>query len=283
MAVPVGLTDAAETLLLKLQAGDNIAEPTNYPGSLCFNDHAIAYLNNAVSICKSNDAIDFRVFAAFYAIRHGMELWLKCTIQNQLIDEILEAIGDSSTDLNCIIKEFQLGKEQTKGFVSALCAMHNVMVNNIVYPECWEADITDAHANRAIEFMRDNRKTPRSRFLWIPQVHGHELFGLWDKAKPRIADVHHRAIEQANWTGLGHPSAVEDLEVVCQLLGGLDETGDVFRYPMSFHGEWYLRLPHVSMDRLAELAQALEDTVRAHDSLLEEAYSLSSFGCPWMF
>lgn len=72
--------------------GGEFGIPSITPGENALALHAEAYLSNAAQLCHENPVHDFSVFGALYCLRHGLELWLKYVVQNNMIDRTLWAI-----------------------------------------------------------------------------------------------------------------------------------------------------------------------------------------------
>jgi len=275
------LTSGAKSLLNELQIGLQIAEAGVYPGATSFNDRAIAYLSNAAAMCRAGHLDDFRIYGALYGIRHGMELWLKCTIQNRTLDKALLAICDPNSTLDDIAAAAgQSGKKERERLRNALCLMRNICEDGLRAPECHEQNIGDKFAHKAIAFIRQSGDRPRYVLscAWAVPTRGHSLGALWNEAKPGIGEMY-ASIAQHAHEHFGSPVTLARIEATCELFEALDPFGDAFRYPATLGGNYH-RVPHFSLDRLAELADALEGTVRGYDSLLEDAYLFATLSNP---
>lgn len=273
-----------QSLLAALHDGDDIAIASHEYGSHSFNHLALAYMSNAVALCRDGRVGDFRVFMAFYGIRHGLELWLKCTLRNQLIDRGLVCIA-SGAELEEIAKaakqDDKRGRYQLK---RALCAFRNLFQDHLRAPDIWVKNMDDAWIAKSIECVLDHARKPRARLadLWQLPISGHDLSPLWKEVRFTIDGANARVGSYAKMTaGLVQPAETMTLDATVEMLSELDPSGDAFRYPTSMAGEWFNKLPNVSLKRLGELALLLEETVRAYDAYFEEAYTHSTIRSPW--
>lgn len=280
------LSDDARHLLQELGDGDgaDIAVPSVYAGAMALTTHAMAYLETASQLCAEPRSHDFAVFGAFYGIRHGLELWLKCIVINEMIDRALEAISNGATDLEAVANAAgQLNKKQKEHLCRSLCALRNVDEERIVAPDCYTKNISEEHARRAIAYVRQNGGEPRYKLgcAWSVPVPEHSLQTLWDSAQTMVRDLHPAVEADAQRTGCGHPTSIERLVAVIELLDKLDPGGDAFRYPSSLTGNWNTHLPCVSLPALGALAEQLKETVLGYDSVMTESYSFSKLRSPW--
>lgn len=280
------LSPEAVRMLDDLGRGQNIAEPSNYPGSMAFGDHAIAYLSNAVGTCKDQGSDDFRVYSGLYQVRHGLELWLKCVNQNALLNRALRAIATDGNKFDDVVKAAdQVDKwgEGKKHLQRALCVYRNAREDGLSAPASWHQNMDLASAERAITYMRAHGSQPRSYFaiLWCPLVGGHKLLRLLERAKDHIADMDEHAGYVITVYGLSKPLGLADIVSACELFTGLDPEGDAFRYPTSRTGEWYLQIPPISLEALARLAQNLESTFSCYESLMNDAYEHATLATPF--
>lgn len=285
MPPSIDLSPAAQSLLNELSNGDgkNIAVPSVYAGDMALATHAKAYLDIASQLCVQPRSHDFAVFGAFYGIRHGFELWLKCMVVNDMIDRALEAIGDGAADLDAVATAAgPLDKKQRDHLRRSLCVLRNVCEDEIVAPECFRENVSDGHAARAIAYVRQNGGKPRYTlgYAWSVPVPGHRLGLLWQRAQSTIRDLHAAVESSAQISGCGHPMTMERLASVIELFDKLDPDGDAFRYPSSLAGNWNTQLPCVSLLALGSLAEEIQETVLGYDSFMTESYSFSKLGSP---
>jgi hypothetical protein len=281
----VQLSHLARDLLRELRDGDgaDIAVPSVYAGPMALATHALAYLDVASQLCTEPRSHDFGVFGAFYGIRHGLELWLKCMIINDMIDRTLEAISNGAVDLDAVATIIgPLSKKQREHLCRSLCAMRNLDQNRIVAPACSTKNVSEADAVRAIAHVRKRGQEPRYMlgYTWSVPVPGHALLPLWQSAKPMINWLRPAVESNAQRTGCGEPISTERLVATIELFDKLDPDGDAFRYPSSLTGSWNTQLPYVSLRALGSLADEIEQTVLGYDSLLTESYSFSTLRSP---
>lgn len=280
------LSPAASELLGELSDGDgaDIAVPSVYAGNTALATHAMAYLEVASQLCSATRSHDFAVFGAFYGIRHGLELWLKCMVINDMLDRTLEAISNGAADLDALsIAAGPLDKKQREHLCRSLCALRNLNEDGIVAPACYTMNISEADAVRAIAYIQQNGGQPRYMlgYAWSVPVRGHSLQTLWQKAQPMIRELHSAVESSAQMSGCGHPTSIERLAAAIELLDKLDPDGDAFRYPSSLTGNWNTQLPCVSLPALGALAEEIQETVLGFDLLMTESYSFSKLRSPW--
>lgn len=280
------LSPTARGLLAELSDGDgaDIAVPSVYAGAMALATHAMAYLDVASQLCTEPRSHDFAVFGAFYGIRHGLELWLKCMVINDMIDRALEAIVNGAADLDAVSTAVgPLNKKQREHLCRSVCALRNVNEDRIIAPDCYTKNISEADAVRAIAYVKHNGGQPRYMlgYTWSVPVPGHGLQVLWQKAQPTIAELHTAVESSAQMSGCGHPASLQRLAAAIEMLDKLDPDGDAFRYPSSLTGNWNTQLPCVSLPALGRLAEEIQETVLGYESLMTEAYSFSKLRSPW--
>jgi hypothetical protein len=243
----------------------------------------MAYLDLASQLCTEPRSHDFAVFGAFYGTRHGLELWFKCMIINEMIDRTLEAISDGAADVDAVVTIIgPLSKKQREHLCRSLCALRNVDEYKIVAPDCYTRNVSEADAARAIAHVKKHGQKPRYMlgYTWSVPIPGHSLQTLWQKAKPMIVELRSAVESNAQHSGCGHPTSVERLDAAIELFDKLDPDGDAFRYPSSLTGNWNTQLPCVSLPALGGLAREIQETVLGYDSFLTESYSFSKLRSP---
>jgi hypothetical protein len=267
------LSDVARDLLEELSDGDgaDIAVPSVYPGAMALATHSMAYLDLASQLCTEPRSHDFAVFGAFYGIRHGLELWLKCMIINNMIDRTLEAISNGAADVDAVSTiAGPLSKKQREHLCRSLCALRNVDEDKIVAPDCYTKNVSEADAVRAIAHVSKIGHKPRYLlgYTWSVSIPGHSLGSLWQQAAPMVVELRPAVESGAAHSGCGHPTSIERLVATIELFDKLDPDGDAFRYPSSLSGNWNTQLPCVSLPALGALASEIQETVLGYDSLL---------------
>lgn len=280
------LSSSARYLLEQLSDGNgaDIAVPSVYAGAMALTTHAMAYLDVASQLCAEPRNHDFAVFGAFYGIRHGLELWLKCIVINETIDRALVAISKGAADLDTVATAAgPLNKNQKEHLCRSLCALRNVSEDKVVAPDCYTVNVSEADATRAIAYIQRNGDQPRYllSYAWSVPVRGHFLQELWHKAQPMIRDLHPAVEAHAQMSGCGHPTSIQRLAATIELLDKLDPDGDAFRYPSSLNGNWNTQLPCVSLRALGAVAEEIQETVLGYGSAMTEAYSFSKLRSPW--
>ena len=260
---------ARMSLFERLQGGpsESVAEPSVYPCVDAFNDHAIAFLHCAATLCKERMAHDFAVFGALYCIRHALELWLKCIIQKRVLDSVVEAVN-SGADVDALVeitldglpdKERQRKRRSRREqVIKALCVVRNVE-NGLSFPLTHQRGINERSARARVA----QGKMPRKRLAtaWPIPVDGHDLQELWGRAKPVLLAEYPGACANAASNGLKRPLDPSAIEEACELFSKWDADGDGFRYPSSLYGEWYVNLPSVNLKPLGQLARSLQHTI----------------------
>lgn len=264
------LSQCARGLLSTLRGdGRDIAEPNIYPGVDAFSDHAQTYFSNAASLCEHHNGHDFAVFGVLYGLRHGLELWLKWIIQNEVLAQVVGA-SRRKPDLAALIvvaqstcdeskrRERQQRKDQ---LIKALCVMRNVDAH-ILHPRCQIENIGESFAQEQLSKGTIDRY--RLQLSWPVPIHGHDLRSLWKDAELLVDIGHDDACLRAMYSGTGDPLTPRQIGAVCDLLGTWDKDGDAFRYPCSLGGAWYMHLPPLDLRALQKLAVGMEATVLAH-------------------
>lgn len=274
----------AATLLEELQCGENVAEADIYPSSLAFSSHAELFISNAAAMAEPDGMDDYRIFGVLYLLRHGMELWLKCFVKNAVIDEFLSQIFSSQGGFNEIAEA--VGQKETKQkepLRRALCVFRNVLEDRTVYPECWKVRMEERWAEKAVEFMRTNRKLPRERFASLCQIRmpSHGLKDLWLKAEAHIIELHPHVLSYSGIVDVPLPESPARIRAMCELLDHYDPEGDAFRYPVSLAGKWHTGLPHFSLEALGKAAKLLAGTVCSFTAARTEAYESTTLSSPW--
>lgn len=280
------LTPGARQLLEQLREGNNIAEPRNYLASAGYVNLARATINNAVALCSTNSCDDFRIFSALYAVRHGLELWLKALVIDVEIDRILDGVTQGKTyeELQTIVREDRTENERKaakSGLMRSLCQFRN-LASGLRYPEFREREIAHQFCDEGIAELRAATKKWRSRFVsaWAVPVAGHRLVPLWARGRERFSEATYRARDE-NQEGIGGELLEEEeVSAACELFGALDPLGDAFRYPSSLSGGGLHRTQSISLEALGKFASRLDDTVNAYGCALDEGYSNSTVGCP---
>ncbi len=267
-------------------AGGEFGIPSVTPGENALSHHAEAFLSNAAQLCHENPVHDFSVFGALYCLRHGLELWLKYIIQNNMMDRTLGAIfEDDASTLDAVAGELGInGKEDKKRkalLCRSLCALKNHWVDRLKYPEVWEANIAPQYAVRAIQEVRVKGSRPRNAFarFWCVPVPGHSVRALWEQARDTLVELRPAVVANNHRFG-GGSANLGEMEAAIDFVDYYDPDGDAFRYPTSLTGKWYLHLPPVNLQRLGVLASRLEQTVRDYTHLLDEVYEFSTLRYP---
>ena len=271
-ASDIQLTGPARQLLASLRGGegDRIAEPKNYPGVQAFGDHAQIYFNNAGTLCESGHAVDFAVFGALYCLRHGLELWLKGFAQNQVLNDVLDAIADGKT-LDEVVEVAQRGcskkyhAARRDELIKALCVLRNVD-KGLRHPECHQVEIGEQFAReRLSEGIGHESEAFTLALAWPISMGGHDLGVLWEQTKEIVRGNYARAQSNNVMYIGGELLPPEKVEALCALLGAWDKDGDAFRYPCSLTGDWYFHLPSLNLRALGELASAMESTLLCYE------------------
>lgn len=280
------LTLGAKGLLDQLQQGSNIAEPRNYLAAEGYRNLARANLDNAVALCSLNSCDEFRIFSALYAVRHGMELWLKSLIIDVEIDRVLVGVAggltvDELKDLASQARDSRDDRKRAKrGLVRSLCQFRHLALG-LTYPEFRQQEIGAKFCDDAIVKLRVQGKDPRYTFAhtWAVPIAGHDLVILWERARNRFKESTYRA-RLYNQECLGAELLSEEqVSSGCELLGTLDPSGDAFRYPSSISGDLH-RLQSVSLEALGRFASLLDNTVNVYGGALGDAYVDSILKCP---
>lgn len=280
------VTKEAEELFSQLKIGTNIADPSSNIGSFAFSSHAIAFLNNAVALCKNDNVSDFRVYGALYFLRHGIELMLKCLARNQMIDVTLSVLMTPHQSFEVSCNKLHLKNKQKIILMHSLCVIRNVLKAKIIRPKCYNVNIDDDFANDALEYLRQNPNIPREIFAatWASSSFGHELVELWGKAEPIINDIIIGARRYAIEVGYKPPLSASELKPLIDLLASLDDGGDGFRYPSSIDGGWYtISVQGLSLEALQALINKIENTCLVFLDFRENRYSQSTIGQPYPF
>jgi hypothetical protein len=276
----------ARVLLRQLQGGDDVAIPSVYVHSLAFSDHARLYFDNAAAISRPDGVGDFRVFAALYSLRHGLELWLKCLLRNDLIDRFLaQVFAVPEAEFTTLADSLGLSRKERVPFQRSLCCLRNVLVDGIKFPEAdpWRQRMETRWADEAIEFLRQEPHLPRSRFAMSCHVRlpGHNVKELWEAARSHAACFIAKGETYAQRIAVPTPaSGIEEIGALAELVAFYDEDGDAFRYPSSLDGGWHTELPHLDPVRLGELAGRMHDTVLCTSSLRSDAYDNATVSRP---
>lgn len=272
------LPPAAASLLRELQQGQNIAVPSVYAHSMAFSDHALLYLDNAVAFCRPDGVADFRVFAALYGVRHGLELWLKCLLRNQEIDRFLShAFGHQEQSFAEVCDARGLTKKQKLPFQMSLCCLRNIIQDGMGFPDSdpWSKRMEETWADKGLVMLRGLPEMDRARFALGCQVRlsGHSLLALWNEAEHLVRSFHPSGGSYDPWLDIPAPEVDPDeIGALVELLHHYDKDGDAFRYPASLNGSWHDGLPPLDLRVLGELAQRMVNTVRSVTSVREVAY-----------
>lgn len=279
-----GLSSSAKQLLNQLREGEgsDIGVPSVYAGAMAFSSHAEAYFSNAARLCEEPDAHDFCVFGALYGIRHGLELWLKALLINNMIDDALESIVEGACCSEKVAHALKLDSKQKQHQFRSLCILRNACEDGLVYPECVEKNIDPSSADRAVCFIRQNGHLEwyKLAYAWTVPTPGHGIQELWAKVRQWVEELHPAVSAHASYTGCGSPMSREELGAVCELVHHWDPGGDTFRYPLALDGRWNIGLPALSLKALGELARSLQGTALGYESLLTESYGFSKLRSP---
>lgn len=280
------LTSGAQELLRKLQDGSNVAEPRNYLAAEGYRSLARATLDNAVALCSTNSSDDFRVFSALYAVRHGLELWLKSLILDFEIDRVLRALRrepgfEHASEIVRRDREGRRGqRDAERGLIRSLCHFRN-LARGLTYPEFREREIGAEFCEHAVSLIRAQESEPRYKFayVWAVPVAGHDLPPLWARAAGRFEGFAFD-VRLHNQECLGVELLDEDqVASACELFGALDPSGDAFRYPSSLSGDLH-SAAHVSLEAVGRFASLLDNTVLAYSGAIADAYQFSTLGSP---
>lgn len=278
MPANMPIPPAAASLLRELQQGRNIAVPSVYAHSMAFSDHALLYLDNAVAFCRPDGVADFRVFAALYGIRHGMELWLKCLLRNQEIDRFLNhAFRQQQQSFAEVCEALGLTKKQKLPFQRSLCCLRNTIEDGMGFPDSdpWSKRMEEAWAEKGLVVLRGHPDMDRAEFAAGCQVRlsGHSLMTLWTEAEHLVRSFHPSGGGYDPWIDIPAPEVDPDqIRALVELLHHYDKDGDAFRYPASLNGSWHDGLPHLDLRALGELARRMVNTVRSVTSVRQVAY-----------
>lgn len=277
---------SASALLRQLQGGEDVAIPSIYLHSMAFSDHARLYFDNAAAISRPDGVGDFRVFAAMYSLRHGLELWLKCLLRNDLIDRFLaQVFAMPEAGFITLAEHYGMSKKERVPFQRSLCCLRNVLVDGIKFPEAdpWRQRMETRWADEALVYLRSKPRLPRSRFAMSCHVRlpGHDVKELWEAARSHAASFIAEGVSYAQRIAVPSPaSGVEEIGALAELVAFYDEDGDAFRYPSSLDGAWHAELPHLDLVRLGELATRMHDTVLCTSSLRSDAYDSATVSRP---
>lgn len=281
--MPTQFSNGAAELLTELQQGNTFAEPNVYPHSHAFNDYAVAYLNNAAALCRTGSMDDHRIFGALYCLRHGVELWLKCFQQNAILDRALEEITAADSTFDSVAAACgQAGRKEKEVLQAALCAVRNVVEDGITFPACWERNNSRDYAERAVKLIRSIGAQPRNRIsnVWAVRISEHRILPLWARVRDWVTEMQRGAAVHARQIGFPEPLDPQRLEVICELLNALDEAGVAFRYPTTLDGKWHFGLPHMNLEKLANIIDDIGSTVVVYDSMLRNGYSIARLRSP---
>lgn len=280
----------AKELLSRLQEGKNIAVPSIYIDPLAFSDHAHLYFENAAALCRApTNNNDFSIFSVLYNIRHGMELWLKCLLRNQLMDRFLtQTFQIPSATLEKISEKLGLQKSHRIQFQQTLCCLRNVYVEGIKFPDAdpWAVNVGPSQANQGLEYLSEHPSLDRHRFALIcrVQIGSHNLFKLWKEADHLIRSFHPNEMSLTPYYDGPAPGQTSDeVAEICHLLHSLDPGGDAFRYPATSKGHWHTHLPHFDLARLGTLAEGMANTVQSFEIIRDEAYNSATVSRPYPF
>lgn len=281
------LSQSAKEILRELQTGENIAEPSVYPGSLAFSEHARLYLENAENLSGAATT-DFAVFGVLYCIRHGLELWLKCFLRNFHIDQFLSGVAHQpEIKLGELIQSLKAdGLHSKADGISAgsirdvISIMRKVLEDEESFPECRKGS---KWADKGLDYLRENRELPRQRFasLWTGcGLRSHDLVTLWDAGAGReINDFYSQARSFPN-EFFENMTPRDRIRGVCDFFAHYDQEGEAFRYPLSNDQDWHFDLPSLSLDALAALASEFAQSVTAFQTLRRELYTIATIGNP---
>lgn len=277
------MPNGAARLLARLQKGDSFGIPSVYPGWATFSDHAQVYLESAVAVASHGPPADFAVFSALFCLRHGLELWLKCIIRNELIDSFLvAAMADEGLPLPDVLAAVPgLRTGQHAAITTALVVLQNVRERRLVYPECWTENLSETES--ALNFLRANRDLSRNYFADVcrVQVSGHRLDKLWTQAKATITGGLHREVASTAPMYFQEPVvAASEIENAVLLMHHLDPGGTVLRYPEERSGEPNTELPAMHLPALSALAGSLNNTLMAYSAVRSEVYDLATLRSP---
>lgn len=269
----------ASQLLRSLRGGRSrdIAEKDTFPGIGAFSDQAQAYFVNARALCGRNGPHDLAVLTSFYCIRHGLELWLKCMVKNQILDDVIHAIR-RRLSFDEVLQAAYKGcegegkrvreekQQRRRQLVRALCVLRNYNAG-IVDPQNMEVNQGQQFAEELASTGHVERE--HLAMHWAVPIHTHSLDELWRVGKDFIYEKYDGARDES-WQGLGvELISLDKLQAICELFGTLDKDGDAFRYPCSREGNWFSGLPSINLRKLRALASELENLVISYDVRLE--------------
>lgn len=261
--------------------------------------HAKAFLSNARDLASVGGDVDFQIFGVLYGIRHGVELFLKCMVQNRLVDDALVLMIREKATLEEVVK--WLGKDEHPAtarsrheqLLAVLSAVRNIEVDRIAAPECWiENQATKEDPTFALEghrYIQSNGHLPRYTvgYIWVPAVKTHNLLSVFKRAEKDLGAMHRAVCGYAEHTTGSEVLPVSTIAATCELFELWDPNGHAIRYasssgassPVQAHG-WNVHLPALSLEELGQLASDLDDTVEAYDNLLGECYAEAKLRSP---
>jgi len=283
------LPAAAAALLHELQQGKSIAVPSVYSHSMAFSDHALLYADNAVALCRPDGMGDFRIFAALYSLRHGLELWFKCLLRNQEIDRFLAHVfRHTDQSFSEVCEARGLSRSERIPFQRSLCSLRNIFEDGMRFPDSnpWSKRMEERWANKALVLLRGRPELNRSRFALSCQVRlpGHSLAALWAEAEHLVRSFHPSGGSYDPWLDVPPPEvAPDEFAALVELLHHYDQDGDAFRYPSSLDGSWHHGLPHFGLKPLGELASRLTSTIRSVMEIRRVAYEHATISRPSPF
>jgi hypothetical protein len=286
MAERSDLPARAQKLLSELRGGTNVAEPRHYLAAEGYRHLARATLDNAVALCTTNSCDDFRIFSALYAVRHGIELWLKAFIVDFEIDRMLRRVAAGNTFEE--LKETAESDRDTRdarrrarrGLKRSLCQFRNLSLG-MRHPDFRKHEIKEEFCGDAMARLRAKADGSRSEFayVWAIPVTGHDLLDLWARARMRFADVTFNA-RIHNQQCLGAEILTEEqVTSACELFGAVDPNGDAFRYPSGMSGDLH-RMESISLEALGRFASVLANTVVVYGGVISDGYVDSTIGRP---
>ncbi len=283
------LTTGAQELLNELQRGSNVAEPRHYLAAEGYRHLARATLDNAVALCSTDSSDDFRIFSALYAVRHGLELWLKSLIIDVEIDRLLAGIAAGNTldelkDIAIQDRPSRDRRQAERGFIRTLCQFRNLALG-LRHPEFRGQEIEERFCVDGIAKALAAAEKPRYGFdhAWAIPIAGHDLKPLWVRARARF-DAVTSAANVYNQECVGVETLpAKQLSSACELFGSVDSGGNTFRYPTSIargdFGDLH-RMQRISLEALGRFASTLNNTVVVYGGTISDSYAESTMGHP---
>lgn len=252
-----------EELEERLGAGGGLSRPELWADALAHSFRATIFFSNAGALCRDQWLGDFRVFGALYQMRHGLELLLKCLLLNERLNRFFSLAFEHDATFERVAEVMELTTLERRAFSDGL---EEVMRRRVARP--------DADAFNWFRACPDLARGGVARSIPLV-VHGHRLCVLWSRARGPYEFWRLRLLADAEFGGdVPVAMSTDALGAAVEWLDKYDEAGDAFRYPTSRAGELYSALPRVRLDRLGDLAEALENSARAMWSVRLDAEHL---------